>query len=148
MPSTRRWDRLSRISTPKGIPEERTRKLKEAEILDYETILGRYRRDADQRYYKGVEYANVLEMLARRRVAEVFATAAAPADQLYVNVQTLSGAPANTAVQYALLAPGETILAMALHVGGHLSHGSKVAWSGKTYEVVNYSVDPRTELLD
>lgn len=131
-----------------GYPEERTRKLKEAEILDYETILGLYRRDADQRYYKGVEYANVLEMLARRRVAEVFATAAAPADQLYVNVQTLSGAPANTAVQYALLAPGETILAMALHVGGHLSHGSKVAWSGKTYEVVNYSVDPHTELLD
>lgn len=131
-----------------GYPEERTRKLKEAEILDYETVLGLYRRDADQRYYKGVEYANVLEMLTRRRVAEVFATAAAPADQLYVNVQTLSGAPANTAVQYALLAPGETILAMALHVGGHLSHGSKVAWSGKTYEVVNYSVDPRTELLD
>lgn len=131
-----------------GYPEERTRKLKEAEILDYETVLGRYRRDADQRYYKGVEYANVLEMLARRRVAEVFATAAVPAEQLYVNVQTLSGAPANTAVQYALLSPGETILAMALHVGGHLSHGSKVAWSGKTYEVVNYSVDPHSELLD
>jgi len=131
-----------------GYPEERTRKLKEAEILDYEAVLGRYRRDADLRYYKGVEYANVLEMLARRRVAEAFATAATPADQLYVNVQTLSGAPANTAVQYALLAPGETILSMALHVGGHLSHGSKVAWSGKTYEVVHYSVDSHSELVD
>ena len=131
-----------------GYPEERSRKLKEAEILDYEAVLGLYRRDADQRYYKGVEYANVLEMLVRRRVAEVFATATAPADQLYVNVQTLSGAPANTAVQYALLAPGETILSMALHVGGHLSHGSRVAWSGKTYNVVSYGVDAKNELLD
>ncbi|MGC9393585.1 MAG: glycine cleavage system aminomethyltransferase GcvT [Anaerolineae bacterium] len=131
-----------------GYPGERTRKLKEAEILDYEAILGHYRRYADPRYYKGVEYADVLEMLARRRVAEVFATAAMPAERLYVNVQTLSGVPANTAVQYALLEPGETILAMALHVGGHLSHGSKVAWSGKTYQVVNYSVDPHTERLD
>jgi len=131
-----------------GYPGERTRKLQEAEILDYEAILGHYRRYADLRYYKGVEYANVLEMLARRRVAEAFATAAVPADQLYVNVQTLSGAPANTAVQFALLDPGETILAMALHVGGHLSHGSKVAWSGKTYQVVNYGVDPHSERLD
>jgi glycine hydroxymethyltransferase len=131
-----------------GYPKERTRKMTQAEILDYEAILGNYRRYADPRYYKGVEYADVLEMLARRRVAEAFATAAAPAEQLYVNVQTLSGAPANTAVQFALLNPGDTILAMALHVGGHLSHGSKVAWSGKTFEVVNYSVDPQTERLD
>ncbi len=131
-----------------GYPEEYTRKLTEAQILDYEVVLGRYRREADKRYYKGVEYANVLEMLARRRVAEVFATAAAPADQLFVNVQTLSGAPANTAVQYALLEPGDTILAMSLHVGGHLSHGSKVAWSGKTFNVVNYAVAPQTERLD
>ncbi len=131
-----------------GYPNERTRKMTQAEILDYEAVLGNYRRYADPRYYKGVEYADVLEMLARRRVAEAFATDIASADQLYVNVQTLSGAPANTAVQYALLDPGETILSMALHVGGHLSHGSKVAWSGKTYQVVNYSVDPHTERLD
>jgi glycine hydroxymethyltransferase len=131
-----------------GYPKERTRKWTQAETLDYEAVLGNYRRYADPRYYKGVEYADVLEMLTRRRVADAFATAKTPAKKLYVNVQTLSGAPANTAVQYALLDPGETILAMSLHVGGHLSHGSKVAWSGKTYQVINYSVDPRSELLD
>ncbi|HOU12326.1 MAG TPA: glycine cleavage system aminomethyltransferase GcvT [Anaerolineae bacterium] len=131
-----------------GYPKERTRTMTEAEILDYEAVLGNYRRYADPRYYKGVEYADVLEMLTRRRVAEAFATAAAPADQLYVNVQTLSGAPANTAVQYALLSPGDTLLSMALHVGGHLSHGSRVAYSGKTYNVVSYGVDEQTERLD
>lgn len=131
-----------------GYPKERTRRMREADILDYEAVLGNYRRYADPRYYKGVEYADVLEMLTRRRIAEAFATDSAPADRLYVNVQTLSGAPANTAVQYALLSSGDTILSMALHVGGHLSHGSKVAHSGKTYNVASYGVDPHTERLD
>ncbi len=131
-----------------GYPDEETRALTEAQILDYEQQLGHYRRYGDPRYYKGVEYADVLEALTRRRVAELFATPKTPAAQLWVNVQTLSGAPANTAVQYALLQPGDTMLAMALHVGGHLSHGSKVAYSGKTYNVVYYSVDEQTERLD
>ncbi len=131
-----------------GYPDERTRKMSQAEILDYEAELGHYRRYADPRYYKGVEYADVLEALARRRVAEVFATEKISADQLYVNVQTLSGAPANTAVQYVLLSPGDTMMGMALHVGGHLSHGSPVAYSGKTYNVAYYSVDDKTERLD
>lgn len=131
-----------------GYPDERTRKLSESQILDYATELAHYRRYSDPRYYKGVEYADILEALARRRVAEAFATEKVPADKLYVNVQPLSGAPANTAIQYALLEPGDTILSMALHVGGHLSHGSKVAFSGKTYHVVYYTVDEKTELLD
>ncbi len=131
-----------------GYPDERTRTMTEEEILDYEHELGHYRRYSDPRYYKGVEYADILEALARRRVAEVFATEKVPADKLFVNVQALSGAPANTAVQYALLKPGDTMMAMALHVGGHLSHGSKVAYSGKTYNVVYYSVDEKTERLD
>ncbi len=131
-----------------GYPDERTRKMTRDEILAYESELGHYRRYGDPRYYKGVEYADVLEALARRRVAEIFATKTASADKLYVNVQALSGAPANTAIQYALLSPGDTILSMALHVGGHLSHGSKVAYSGKTFNVVHYSVDDKTERLD
>ena len=131
-----------------GYPDERTRRMKEAEILDYTSELGHYRRYADPRYYKGVEYADVLESLARRRIAELFATKTTPADKLYVNVQSLSGAPANTAVQYALMSPGDTLMSMALHVGGHLSHGSKVAYSGKTFNVVHYNVDDETELLD
>jgi glycine hydroxymethyltransferase len=131
-----------------GYPDERTRRMTESEILDYAAELGHYRRYGDPRYYKGVEYADVLEALARRRIAELFATSATPADKLLVNVQALSGAPANTAVQYALLEPGDTLLSMALHVGGHLTHGSKVAYSGKTYNVVHYSVDDKTERLD
>jgi glycine hydroxymethyltransferase len=131
-----------------GYPGERTRSLTEEEILDYASELGHYRRYADPRYYKGVEYVDILEALARRRIAEIFATPKTSADQLYVNVQSLSGAPANTAVQYALMAPGDTMLSMALHVGGHLSHGSKVAYSGKTFNVVHYTVDDTTETLD
>jgi len=131
-----------------GYPDERTRTMTQADILDYESELAHYRRYGDPRYYKGVEYADVLEALARRRVAEAFATDKFPANKLSINVQTLSGAPANTAVEYALLNPGDTLLAMALHVGGHLSHGSKVAFSGKTYNVAYYSVDETTERLD
>ncbi|MBN1876295.1 MAG: glycine cleavage system aminomethyltransferase GcvT [Anaerolineae bacterium] len=131
-----------------GYPDERTRQLSEAEILDYASELGHYRRYGDPRYYKGVEYADILESLARRRIAEVFATKKTSADKLYISVQSLSGAPANTAVQYALMEPGDTMLSMALHVGGHLSHGSKVAYSGKTFNVIHYSVDEKTELLD
>ncbi len=130
-----------------GYPSERTRQLTEEEILDYEKELGRFRRYSDPRYYKGVEYADVLEALARRRIAEVYGNGV-PADKLYVNVQALSGAPANTAVQNALLNPGDTLMSLALHVGGHLTHGSKVAYSGKTYNVVHYGVDDKTEKLD
>ncbi len=131
-----------------GYPDERTRRMTEEEILDYAAELGHYRRYGDPRYYKGVEYVDALEALARRRVAELFATETVPADKLFVNVQSLSGAPANTAIQYALMDPGDTLLSMALHVGGHLSHGSRVAYSGKTYNVVHYSVDDKTEQLD
>jgi len=131
-----------------GYPDERTRTLPQERILDYEVELGRYRRYSDPRYYKGVEYADILEALARRRTAEVFATNGIKPEQLFVNVQALSGAPANTAVQVALLNPGDTMLTLALHVGGHLSHGSKVAYSGKTYNVIHYGVDEKTEHLD
>ena len=131
-----------------GYPDERTRRMTPQRILDYDHELGHFRRFSDPRYYKGVEYADILESLARRRVAEIFATPDIAAKQLFVNVQTLSGAPANTAVQYALLQPGDTMLTMALHVGGHLSHGSKVAYSGKNYHIVHYTVDAKTERLD
>ena len=130
-----------------GYPDERAHAMTQAQILDYEEGLGHYRRYGDARYYQGVAYADVLESLARRRTAEVFANGI-PADKLYVNVQSLSGAPANTAVQYALLSAGDTMLTMSLYVGGHLTHGSKVAYSGKTYNVVHYSVNPQTERVD
>ena len=131
-----------------GYPDEESRWLTEKEILNYEVRLGHYRREADPRYYKGVEYADAIEALARRRVAETFATNGISADQLYVNVQALSGAPANNAVYHALVSPGDTVMGMNLLHGGHLSHGSPVNRSGKYYKIVHYTVDPETERID
>jgi glycine hydroxymethyltransferase len=85
------------------------RNMTEEEILDYPARLANYRRYADPRYYKGVEYADIVESLARRRCAEAFATDKFNADQIFVNVQPLSGAPANNAVYNALIEPGDTI---------------------------------------
>ena len=131
-----------------GYPEEEMRTMSESEILDYPARLAEYRRYADPRYYKGVEYADIVESLARRRCAEVFATDKIPADQIFVNVQALSGAPANNAAYTALIEPGDTILGMNLLHGGHLTHGSSVNRSGKLYKVVHYNVDPVTEKID
>jgi glycine hydroxymethyltransferase len=131
-----------------GYPEEASRRLSEDEILDYSSRLGYYRRYSDPRYYKGVEYANILEALARRRCAETFAANGVSADELYVNVQALSGAPANNAIYHALVEPGDTILGMNLLHGGHLTHGSPVNRSGKFYNAVHYTVDPANEQID
>ncbi len=131
-----------------GYPDEESRVFSETEILDHPSQLAHYRRYADPRYYKGVEYADIVEELARRRCAELFATPAVPADRIFVNVQPLSGAPANNAVYTALLNPGDTILGMNLLHGGHLSHGSSVNRSGKFYKAVHYAVDPVTERID
>ena len=131
-----------------GYPREESRAQNEAEILDYERELAHYRRYGDPRYYKGVEYANLLEALARRRAAELFAANGLGADRLFVNVQPLSGAPANNAVYHALLQPGDTILGMDLNAGGHLTHGSPVNRSGKLYNAVAYGVDRESGRID
>jgi glycine hydroxymethyltransferase len=131
-----------------GYPDEETRRMKEDEILDYPARLAHYRRYADPRYYKGVEYADVVEALARRRCAELFATPAFPADRLFVNVQPLSGAPANNAVYTALVNPGDVIMGLNLLHGGHLTHGSSVNRSGKLFSVVHYNVDAQTEQIN
>jgi glycine hydroxymethyltransferase len=131
-----------------GYPEDETRRQTEAEILDYEQQLASYRRFADPRYYKGVEYADVVEALARRRCAEAFAANGLKPEELFVNVQPLSGAPANNAVYHALLEPGAVVLGMNLLHGGHLTHGSPVNRSGKFYKAVHYKVDPKSERID
>jgi glycine hydroxymethyltransferase len=94
-----------------------------------------------KRYYGGCEYVDVAESLAIARAKKLFG-----AD--YVNVQPHSGSQANAAVMMALLAPGDVILGMALPHGGHLTHGSKVNFSGKLYEAVPYGVDESTGLID
>ncbi len=114
-----------------GYPDEESRWMTEEEILDYPARLAHYRRSGDPRYYKGVEYADAVEALARRRAAETFAANGYTADQIYVNVQALSGAPANNAVYHALVEPGSVVMGMNLLHGGHLSHGSSVNRSGK-----------------
>lgn len=131
-----------------GFPDDKTRWMSELDILDYPARLAHYRRYSDPRYYKGVEYADVVEALARRRCAELFATPQVPADHINVNVQPLSGAPANNAVYTALLQPGDTVMGMDLLHGGHLTHGSPVNRSGLFYNFVHYSVDPSTEQIN
>ncbi|MBK7180227.1 MAG: hypothetical protein IPH82_24095 [Chloroflexi bacterium] len=131
-----------------GYPREESRRQSQAEILDMDRELAHYRRYSDPRYYKGVEYADMLEALTRRRAAELFAANGVKPDQLYVNVQPLSGAPANSAVYTALLQPGDTIMGLNLNDGGHLSHGSRVNRSGKIYNSAPYFVDPQSEVLD
>lgn len=131
-----------------GYPDEETRRMTETEILDYKARLGHFRRYADPRYYKGVEYADIVEALARRRCAEAFAANGVPPEAIFVNVQALSGAPANNAVYHALVNPGDTIMGMNLLHGGHLSHGSSVNRSGKYYNAVHYSIDPLTEQIN
>ncbi len=131
-----------------GYPREESRRQTQEEILDVDMELAYYRRYSDPRYYKGVEYADVLEALTRRRAAELFAANGISPDQLYVNVQPLSGAPANSAAYTALLKPGDTIMGLNLNDGGHLSHGTRINRSGKHYVGVPYYVNPETELLD
>lgn len=93
------------------------------------------------RYYGGCEFVDIVENLAIDRAKELFG-----AD--FVNVQPHSGSQANTAAYLALVEPGDTILGMDLSAGGHLTHGSPVNFSGKTYHFVAYGVDPSTEVID
>ncbi|GAB4554472.1 MAG: hypothetical protein OHK0023_24620 [Anaerolineae bacterium] len=131
-----------------GYPPEDQRLMSQADLTDVDMRLADYRRYGDPRYYKGTDYANLIESLAKRRGAELFANERVNADQLYVNVQPLSGAPANSAVYTAFIQPGDVIMGMDLLHGGHLTHGSPVARSGKQYKVAFYGVDPVTEQLN
>jgi len=131
-----------------GYPNKSDQKLTQKEILDYPTRLADYRRYSDPRFYKGTEYADILESLAKRRCAEAFAANNVKPEQIYVNVQALSGAPANNAVYHALVQPGDTVMGMNLFHGGHLTHGSVANRSGQYYNIVSYSVDPHNEQIN
>jgi glycine hydroxymethyltransferase len=122
--------------------------LTEEELFDYDKLLTEYRRYSDDRYYKGVEYADILEGVACQRAATAFASNDKTALDIYVNVQPLSGGPANNAVYHGLVDLGDTVMGMNLLHGGHLSHGSRVHRSGEFYNIVSYSVNPETEKID
>ncbi len=129
-----------------GYPDEDTRVMDDEDILDYPARLGNYRRNSDPRYYKGVEYADTVEALARRRAAQTFAANGYSADKIFVNVQALSGAPANNAVYHALINLGDTVMGLNLLHGGHLSHGSSVNRSGKFFKAVHYTIDSNEKI--
>jgi len=93
------------------------------------------------RWYGGCDHVDTAETLAIERAQQIFG-----AD--HVNVQPHSGAQANTAVYIAVLSPGDTLMAMDLACGGHLTHGHRLNFSGKFYRIASYGVDKTTEQLD
>ncbi|HEY1502466.1 MAG TPA: serine hydroxymethyltransferase [Acidobacteriaceae bacterium] len=94
-----------------------------------------------RRYYGGCEYADVVENLARDRARQIFGAE-------HANVQPHSGSQANASAYMAVLQPGDTILGLDLAMGGHLTHGHKLNFSGKLYRVVSYGVRKDTETID
>jgi glycine hydroxymethyltransferase len=94
-----------------------------------------------RRYYGGCEIVDELEQLAIDRAKELFGAE-------HANVQPHAGSPTNTAVYLAVLEPGDTILSLSLAHGGHLTHGMKLNFSGKLYDVVHYGVERETMLVD
>jgi glycine hydroxymethyltransferase len=94
-----------------------------------------------RRYYGGCEFVDIAENLAIERARELFG-----AD--YANVQPHSGSQANAAAYLALMNPGDTLLGMSLAHGGHLTHGSKVNFSGRIFKAVQYGINEETALID
>ncbi|MBP3215237.1 MAG: serine hydroxymethyltransferase [Clostridium sp.] len=93
------------------------------------------------RYYGGCEYVDLAENICIERAKMIF-------DAKFANVQAHSGSQANYAVYLALCKPGDTVMGMSLNEGGHLTHGSKANFSGKTYNIVPYGLDPATGRID
>ncbi len=94
-----------------------------------------------KRYYGGCQYVDIVEDIAIERVKALYGAS-------FANVQAHSGASANLAVYYALINVGDTVLGMNLSHGGHLTHGSKVNFSGKQYNIVSYGVEEGSEVID
>lgn len=138
-----------------AIEQELNRQRNKLELIASENIVSRAVMEAQgsvltnkyaegypgHRYYGGCEFVDIAENLAIERAKKLFGAA-------YVNVQPHSGAQANTAVYFALLKPGDTVLGMNLTDGGHLTHGSPVNLSGKYFNFVEYGVAKDTETID
>lgn len=138
-----------------AISDEEERQQETIELIASENIVSAAVREAQgsvltnkyaegyphKRYYGGCREIDRVEELAVDHAKKLFGAA-------YVNVQPHSGSQANMAVYSALLKPGDTIMGMGMDAGGHLSHGSKVNFSGKLYHAVGYDLDPETERLN
>src|SRR4051794_8269017 len=94
-----------------------------------------------KRYYGGCEFADIVENLARDRVKALFGAE-------YANVQPHAGSQANMAAYSAIIKPGDTVMGLNLAMGGHLTHGHPLNFSGKTYNIVPYGVTKETETID
>jgi len=139
----------------KSIAQEFNRQTEHIELIASENMVSRAVLDAQgsvltnkyaegysgKRYYGGCEFVDISENLAIERATKLF-------NCKFANVQPHSGAQANGAVYLALIKPGDTILAMSLNSGGHLTHGAKPAQSGKWFNAVHYDVVPETGLID
>jgi glycine hydroxymethyltransferase len=139
----------------KSITQEFKRQTEHIELIASENMVSRAVLDAQgsvltnkyaegysgKRYYGGCEFVDISENLAIERATKLF-------NCKFANVQPHSGAQANGAVYLALIKPGDTILAMSLNSGGHLTHGAKPAQSGKWFNAVHYDVVPETGLID
>jgi len=95
-----------------------------------------------RRYYAGQEIADKIELSAIAEAQKLFET------DYHVNVQPYSGSPANLAIYVGLLKPGDTVLALSLAHGGHLTHGHSVSFTGQIYNFVHYGVNKETEIFD
>ena len=138
-----------------SINKEYDRQINHIELIASENMVSRAVLDAQgsvltnkyaegysgKRYYGGCEFVDIAEDLAIQRATKLF-------NCKFANVQPHSGAQANGAVYLALIKPGDTILAMSLNSGGHLTHGAKPAQSGKWFNAVHYEVNPETGLID
>lgn len=131
-----------------GYPREEMTLSSEQELEDFADRLTHYRRYANRRFYKGTEYVDLVESLAQERARKCFATDEVRSDEIFVNVQPLSGTAANLAIYDTFVDPGDTVMGMALDQGGHLSHGSQFNLTGKRYDIVSYSTSKDTGRLD
>jgi len=145
----------SDIDLYNSITQEFKRQSEHVELIASENMVSRAVLDAQgsvltnkyaegysgKRYYGGCEFVDISENLAIERVTKLF-------NCKFANVQPHSGAQANGAIYLALIKPGDTILAMSLNSGGHLTHGAKPAQSGKWFNAIHYDVNPKTGLID
>lgn len=97
-----------------------------------------------KRYYAGNKFYDQIEILAQQRLLKLFKLG----KDWHANVQPYSGSPANMEIYFALMDPGDIMMGMSLAVGGHLSHGHKVNFSGRIYKSIQYGVDSQTGLID
>ncbi|GAB6172769.1 serine hydroxymethyltransferase [Paradesulfitobacterium aromaticivorans] len=151
----RKWVQEQDPEVAQAIAQEENRQRNKIELIASENFVSRAVMAAQgsvltnkyaegypgKRYYGGCEYVDVVEDLARNRIKELFGAE-------HANVQPHSGAQANTAVYFAMLKAGDTVLGMNLSHGGHLTHGSPVNISGVYFNFVPYGVDKKTEQID